>query len=224
MSGLVYHGDTPKRDYWFTDSTEGIAEAAAQGFAACDLNVRTCKANVWSIFNRKRRIVLVHWDKWWEAGLHPKPGTHVPRKPIEKLRLSEVENLVNPHGHPVLTAEQAALRCKIHRVIPFFEMKPSIWRARELAALRAFCGARGIKFAVMTIQAYGATEAARNRWEDGAFKRMSLAHGVGIPTMLLYRRKVDWTRWGWVLKAIKGHPGYGDVLDLPHFIRQLEGK
>lgn len=224
MTGIVYHGPIGE-PYYVTDSAFGIARAARHRAKGIDLNVRTCRANKWSVVTRKRRIVVVHWSHWWEHGFVAKPGAHVPRRPIEQLTLEQVRNLISVDGkHEILTAEQAALRCKIHGVIPFFEMKPSIWNRMALVALRAFCNARHIKFAVMTIQSYGHTERAKDRWERKAYKRMALAHDIGIPTMLLYRRPLDWTLWGWVLTAIKGHAAHGDVVDLTQLIRRLEKK
>lgn len=224
MSGLVYHG--PKGEpYYVTDSAFGISRASHQGYPAIDLNTRTCRANVWRIWNRKRRIVVVHWAKWWEHGFRPKAGKHVPRKPIEKLTLAQVQNLISVDGkHVILTAEQAARLCQLHDIIPFFEMKPSIWGLRVLRALSAFCGARKIPFVLTTIQCYGSTARAKNRWEAKAFARMKLARSAGTKTCLLYRRPLDWAKWSPVLTGIKDRPGHGTVLGLHELIHRLEGR
>lgn len=224
MTGLVYHGPEGE-PYYVTDSAYGIARAGRSGSKGIDLNARTCRANSWRLWRRKRRIVVVHWSKWWQHGFRPKPGTRVPRKPIERLKLRQVKNLVSVHGgHHILTAEQAASLCKVHNVIPFFEMKPSKWNADVLRNLRTFCRARKIKFAVMTIQAYGKTKRAKTRWEKKAYERMALANRIGVPTMLLYRRPLARPKWAEVLVAVKGHPAFMSVLDLPHFIHYLEKK
>lgn len=223
---LVYHGPHGE-PYYVTDSAYGIARAAHAGAKGVDLNTRTCRK---SRFSLQRVIVVVHWANWWEHGFKPKPGKKVPRKPIEQLTLAQVRNLVSEDGkHVILTAEEAALLCKLHHIIPFFEMKPSIWKLGMLRRLRAFCGARRIPFAVMTIQAYGATARAKDRWEKKAYQRLWLAKQAKCPTVLLYRRAIDADHWGPVLDGVKGHPGFftregGRVLDLPHFISALEGK
>jgi hypothetical protein len=221
MTGLVYHGPAGEPEY-VTDSAYGIARASHSGAKGVDLNIRTCKARRFSL---RRRGVVAHWTEWWKHGFKPKPGTKVPHKPIEQLTLAQVQNLVSVHGnHLILTVEQAALLCKLHHIIPFFEMKPSIWQIGLLRRLRAFCNARHIPFALMTIQAYGATPRARNNWERKAYQRLWLAKQAKAPTVLLYRRAVDWPRWAPVLDCIKGHAGHGDVLDLAHFVQALEGK
>lgn len=226
MTGLVYHGPHGE-PYYVTDSAYGIARAAHSGAKGVDLNIRTCKAKRFSL---RRRAVVAHWAEWWKHGFHAKPGTHVPRKPIDELTLAQVQNLVSDEGHHlILTVEQAALLCKLHHIIPFFEMKPSIWHLGVLRRLRAFCNARRIPFALMTIQAYGATARARTAWERKAYQRMWLATQAKAPTVLLYRHTVDHEKWGPVLSGIKGHAGFTTsegkrVLDLSHFIRSLENK
>lgn len=228
MTGLVYHGphDEP---YYVTDSAYGIARAGHSGAEGIDLNVRTCRANSWSLLTRKRRIVVAHDGYWWEGGFKPKPGTGVPRKPIEKLTLKQVRRLVSKDGkHVILTAEEAALLCKIHGLFPFFEMKPSNWGLAVLRRLRVFCNARRIRFALMTIQAYGKTPHRKNRWERKAYQRMWLATQAKCPTVLLYRRRFNPEKWGPVLDGIKGHAGFnysgGRVRGLTSFIRSLEKK
>lgn len=222
---LVYHG--PKSEpYYVTDSAFGIARASHEGYPAIDLNTRTCRANNWRPWAPwRRRIVVVHWAKWWEHGLKPKPGARVPRRPIEQLTLAQVQNLVSEDGkHVILTAEQAALLCKIHDIFPFFEMKPSIWNGRVLRRLRAFCGARQIQFVLTTIQSYGSTSRQRDAWERRAYKRMWLAHYNSCKTCLLYRRPLDWAHWEPILTAVKDRAGHGTVLGLSELIHRLEGR
>jgi hypothetical protein len=225
MTALVYHGPHGE-PYYVADSAFGIARAAHAGAHGIDLNTRTCKRRR---FGFGRVIVVTHWANWWEHGFKPKPGKRVPRKPIERLTLAQVRNLISEDGkHVILTAHEAALLCKIHGIIPFFEMKPSRWRLGVLRRLRVFCNARRIPFCVMTIQAYGRTARAKNRWEAKAYQRLWLAKQAGIKTVLLFRRHVDAERWGPVTDCIKGHRGFtysgGHVLDLANFVRHLENK
>lgn len=216
---LVYHGPHGE-PYYVTDSAFGIARAGHSGAKGVDLNIRTCKKRRLSL---KRVVVVTHWADWWRHGFKPKPGKRVPRRPIEQLTLAQVRNLISEDGkHVILTATEAALLCKLHRIIPFFEMKPSKWSLPTLRRLRTFCAARRIPFALMTIQAYGFSDWGKDRWEHKAYQRMWLAKQAKCPTVLLYRRHVDWPRWAPVLDGIKGHPGHGTVLGLPAFIRSLE--
>lgn len=226
MNDLVYHGPHTE-PYYVTDSAYGIARAAHAGYPGIDLNTRTCKSNRWP-FSR-RRIVVVHWAEWWKHGFKPKPGKTVPKKPIEQLTLAQVRDLISvDNKHVILTAEEAALLCRLHRIIPFFEMKPSLWRLADVLRLKTFCASRRIAFCLMTIQSYGATAFARDRWESKAFKRMALATQAGAPALLLYRRPFDHEKWGPVLKGVKGHAGFaysgGTVPGLVQFIRNLEKK
>lgn len=222
---LVYHGPAGEPEY-VTDSAFGIARAAHALAKGIDLNIRTCRK---SRFSLSRVIVVAHWDEWWRYGFKAKPGTHVPLKPITNLTLAQVKNLVTVDGkHVILTAEEAALLCKIHGIIPFFEMKPSVWRLPVLRRLKTFCAARRIPVAVMTIQSYGATPRSRDRWEAKAYQRIWMARQAGLRSMLLYRRPFNVEKWGPVLDAIKGHPGFtwtgGRVRDLANFIYSLESK
>jgi hypothetical protein len=216
MSALVYHGpeDEP---YYVTDSGYGIARAAGAGAFGIDLNARTCIASRLRWW--RRVVVIVHWAEWWKHGFKAKPGTHVPHKPIEQLTLAQVKNLISEDGkHEILTAEEAAVLCEHHEIVPFFEMKPSTWRAAVLRRLRRFCAARQIRFCVMTIQAYGDTAAALDRWEKKAHQRLWLATAAQIPTLLLYRRHVDVALWAPVADGVKDHPRIGPILGLSAFI------
>ena len=223
MAELVYHGDHPARSYAFTDSSAGIAEAAVLGFPAADLNIRTCRANNWRLWRRHRRIVVVHWSRWWEHGFKAKPGTHVPHKPIERLRLEQVRNLVSVDGHhEILTAEEAVDECARRGVFPFFEMKPSRWLAVVLRRLGDYAAGHGLPLVFTTIQTYGDTARAKARWERKAYDRMQLAHISGQKTCLLYRRPLSWEHWAPVLTGIKGHRGRHGVLDLGDLIHLLK--
>lgn len=222
MPELVYHGPHGE-PYYVTDSSFGIARAAEEGCPAIDLNARTCRANNWRLWRRRRRGVIVHWSRWWEHGFVPRPGTKVPRKPIEQLKLHQVQNLVSEHGgHEILTVEQGLNICKRHGIFAFVEMKPSIWPAQVLAALRAHSGAIRWPFVVTTIQAYGGTPKAKARWEREAYQRMCLAHATGVRTCLLYRHQLAWDHWAPVLTGIKGHRGRFGVLDLHGLIELLQ--
>lgn len=209
MTDLVAHIEP----YALGDSPEGIALAAMRGYVAVDLNIRTCRYNgPWIIGARRRRIVVAHWDEWWKHGFEPKPGTRVPHKPISKLRLRQVRNLRSIEGHhEIVTAEEAVRLCKRHGVIPFFEMKPSVWVAQTLVNLRNYARELRWPMAFMTIQNLG-----------DAFKRLKLAKSIGGVTVLLYRAPVDWQRWAPVLTGIKGRPGHGPVLGLPATLRKLQ--
>lgn len=221
MAELVYHGpeDEP---YYVTDSEFGIARAANDGSPAIDLNIRTCRANTWRPWRRKRRGVIVHWSRWWEHGFKARPGTRVPKRKIERLKLHQVRNLVSGHGgHEILTIEEGIDLCQRHEIFPFFEMKPSRWPAHVLDQIRAHAGAARWPVVLTTIQCYGDTARARSRWERKAYARMWLAHHHTLHTCLLYRRPLSWEHWAPVLTGIKNTRGRHGVLGLHELIGQL---
>lgn len=222
MSDLVYHGPHGE-PYYVTDSAYGIARAAALGCPAIDLNIRTCRANRWRPWRRKRRGVIAHWSRWWEHGFKPKPGTRVPRRPIERLTLAQVRNLISEDGeHEILTVEEGIDLCAEHRVFPFFEMKPSKWPGHVLDAIRARSGKRGWPVVMTTIQTYGHSARARARWERKAYRRMYDAHYHALKTCLLYRRPLSWEHWAPVLTGVKNTRGRHGALGLRDLIEQLQ--
>lgn len=217
MSGIA-HIDP----YTLGDSAAGIAKAARDGADGIDLNTRTCKANRWNLSGR-RHIVLLHWTEWWKHGYEPKPGTSVPLKPIEQLSLAQVRNLRSIDGHhEVLTAAEAVLVCRHYGLIPFFEMKPSIWPKQALEALRDFAKRHHHPVVFMTIQRNGKTVKGRNAWEKSALKRMQTVKNLGIPAMLLWRGAFSESRWAPAITAIKNRPGYGSVLSARELIAKLK--
>lgn len=218
MGRVVAHIDP----YTLGDSEAGIVLAALRGSLGVDLNARTCRANTWRPWRRRRRLVFIHWSEWWKHGYEPKPGTRVPRRKVERLRLRQVRNLRSVHGHhEVMTDTHALIACHHHGEIPCVEMKPSIWPAHVLEHLRSLSDHLGTPVLVMTIQRYGKTARAQRRWEAKAYQRMADAHQVGLPTMLLYRGDVDWQKWSPVLTAVKGHRAHGTVVDAQTLLTRL---
>lgn len=189
--------------YALGDSPAGIDSVAGKALGI-DLNIRTCL----SADRNHRVIVLAHWEDWWNHGFVAKPGTTVPRKPIEELTVDQVANLWSKAGHhPIITGTAAIDLCLAARLVPCFEMKPSVWTKDALQDLVDHADAVGLPIVFMTIQSYGKTTAARNRWEAGALHRMTLVHDLEQNSMLIYRRPITWPTWGPVLTAIKGHTG-----------------
>lgn len=203
----IYHGDGP---YSHDDSEAGIAEAADDGATAVDLNVGTCLTNKrFGVLRRRRRVMILrHWDRWWEHGYRPLPGTRVPRRPLSRLTLAQVQNLVDAAGNQIITAAEALEVCKAGGLRAFFELKPCRWTRWALEQVRIKAERLGVDYAVMTIHRYGATERARNRWERKAIRRMRLARKSGTGgRLLLQRGPVDWTRWDGPVNAVKGGRG-----------------
>lgn len=211
----IYHG--PGTNYPYDDGRHGLLDAHLDGATACDVNVRTCRTDP---HTHKRTMVAAHYGDWWNH-YHPAPGTHIPRRRIENLTLPQVQDLrSNDGGHPILTGVQVLRICKNLGLRPFFEMKPSTWTDDALIEVRDAARRMGVLFATMTIQSYGATEHARDAWEAAALKRMRRAHRLGIPTLLLYRRPVNWNDWGPVLSAVKGSTrGYVGTKRPAHVVR-----
>ncbi len=218
-SALIAHIEP----YSLGDSPEGIVAAGIAGYGGADLNALTCRADKgWRLLGR-RRIIIAHWERWWEHGYEPIPGANVPRRPFRDLYRSQALALRSIEGHrTVMVAEEALERCGKYKLVLCLELKPAKYTKAAIRNLIEHAEEIGIPLVFMTIQSYGSTARARRRWEKAAYRRLKLVHDLGGNTMLLYREPVAWSRWAPVLTAIKGtHRGHGEVVVASDLIRKL---
>lgn len=214
--------------YPLGDSLAGPSLALAQGSAAIDANVLTCKATFPTPW-RPRRIVVTHWSQWWKHGFEPKPGTKVPHKPIEQLTLKQVQDLRSTFGHDEIpTAEAYVMRAAQVGVIPILEMKPSVWTPKVLSNLLAFSRKHRVPVAMSTVQRYGDSRHEEDQWEEKAHDRMAVAKAVGHITVLYARLPVSKARWTPVLFGVKNVPAWNhdgkhvaNIRQTVHYLQEM---
>jgi GH25 family lysozyme M1 (1,4-beta-N-acetylmuramidase) len=212
--GTIGHVDPPHKGDWLG----GLQHTHSRGFTCQDVNGHVTKDG---------HFVPAHYEDIAKLHMHDPAGRLPKHAKISNLTLAQVEGLRPDEGGdrrltaitnwmPWMAANGMAVE---------LEWKPdphAIDIAGKLACRRLHdqAEATGAVVVVAVLQCWApkskqgaARTAALNSWEKAAKARARTASAAGLPTMLLWRRKVS-ADWVPLLSGIKGGPARKGIAHL----------